>query len=203
VALHSPTGEEKRGQWSGRNRRRTQREEIHMKYSRSWAAVAALSAPLWFLPAPATATTSATGPARCGGLAATMVVTGDSPRVVYGTSGDDVIVVQDAGHMIRARAGDDRVCGSMGADVLRGGPGADSLHGRGGDDVVGGGADDDSVYGGRGDDSMYGGPGNDSMYGGGGNDHATGGSGEDSCDGGSGTDSSTSEHDTTTEHRLG
>src|SRR6476469_1237246 len=57
----------------------------------------------------------------CAGQSATIVVGSHSPTVVRGTGHRDVVVVHDAGHVVRARGGNDLVCGSGGHDVIRGG----------------------------------------------------------------------------------
>ena len=44
-------------------------------------------------------------PLSCEGRAATKVVTARSPHVVFGTARREVIVVTDAGHVIKAGAG--------------------------------------------------------------------------------------------------
>jgi Ca2+-binding RTX toxin-like protein len=120
----------------------------------------------------------------CDGQAATMVVTAESVHSVHGTSHRDVILVEDAGHVVRARGGDDLVCGSHGDDVIHGGSGTDHILGRQGDDHLFGDAGDDHLSGGAGDDHCNGEGGNDTVQGGPGHDH------DGSDDGGAGHDGS-------------
>ena len=131
---------------------------------------------------------TAAGPVTCAGQVATVVVTAHSPHVVYGTGHHDVIAIHDSGHVVRARAGSDLVCGSAGQDVVYGGAGADHLYGNHGADHMYGGHGDDTIRGRDGDDHLYGGPGADHMYGGPGDDYLRGGAGVDYCYGGTGHD---------------
>ena len=73
----------------------------------------------------------------CMGKAATIV---SNDRLIVGTSGRDVIIVNGAGaHEVRARGGNDLVCGSGGDDTIVGGAGSDDVNAGGGDDEVLGG----------------------------------------------------------------
>jgi Ca2+-binding RTX toxin-like protein len=72
-------------------------------------------------------------------------------------------------------AGNDRLSGSAGDDVLLGGDGNDTALGQAGDDLIDGGAGDDSIAAGAGDDILNGGDGTDSIDGGAGDDVAANG----------------------------
>jgi hypothetical protein len=82
---------------------------------------------------PPTETTNRT----CAGHRATRVPAADGS--VVGTPGDDVIVGDRRVNRIRAKGGDDTICGLAGADHLKGGPGRDRLRGGPGDDRCHGG----------------------------------------------------------------
>ncbi|HJZ89497.1 MAG TPA: hypothetical protein VKE40_01405, partial [Gemmataceae bacterium] len=69
-------------------------------------------------------------------------------------------------------AGNDRLGGSAGDDVLLGGDGNDTVLGQAGDDLIDAGAGDDSIAGGAGEDILNGGDGTDSIDGGAGLDVA-------------------------------
>ena len=70
-----------------------------------------------------------------------------------------------AGIPFYATAGDDRIDGWYGRDVLNGGVGNDFLYGGSGDDYISGGAGNDSLTGGEGADVIDGGAGNDRLGG--------------------------------------
>jgi Ca2+-binding RTX toxin-like protein len=92
--------------------------------------------------------------AECQGVTATKV---SGARHIWGTRGDDVIVVTGSGrHVVHARGGNDLVCGSDGVDIIYGGAGADRLLGKGGKDRLHGGTGDDDLSGGDGDDREFG-----------------------------------------------
>jgi hypothetical protein len=80
------------------------------------------------------------------------------------------------------------VTGSAGDDRLAGTPGDDVVCGLGGDDAIDGGGGEDVLYGDRGDDVLAGGPGADTAYGDEGDDRLSGGDGEDVIAGGPGAD---------------
>lgn len=84
-------------------------------------------------------------------------------------------------HVSRAGlvAGDDRILGGFGNDVLDADGGRDFVDGRQGDDSVGGGLGNDTLLGGAGDDSLSGGDGDDQLWGGLGADRLDGGAGRD------------------------
>ena len=89
-----------------------------------------------------------------------------------GDDGDDQLVASrsDLPVTLDGGAGNDRLVGGTGDDLLLGGEGADRLHGGRGDDNLFGGAGDDQLFGGRGDDNLFGGAGEDQLKGGRGND---------------------------------
>ncbi|KAJ8905579.1 hypothetical protein NDN08_002086 [Rhodosorus marinus] len=74
---------------------------------------------------------------------------------------------------------DDRIFGTMEADVIIGNGGNDYLHGSGAQDFIFGDDGDDIIKGGNGKDSIYGGEGNDVISLGGGKDTAWGEGGDD------------------------
>jgi Ca2+-binding RTX toxin-like protein len=138
-------------------------------------------------------------------------VQGNGQLMVSGTSGNDVIDIQDIGTGIQvtvngkvtvytyesvdsiyvdAGAGDDIVTiGDNVNDVyVYGGDGNDKISDGDGDNTLSGGAGKDSLDGGAGDDRLNGNGGNDKLMGGVGNDRLRGGDGNDYLDGGSGND---------------
>src|SRR4051812_42112881 len=120
---------------------------IHRPTKRAFALAAAL--PFAFFGYSSNPVSAATS--MCHGHPVTQVVTSHSAHTVFGTAHRDVILVTDSGHVIKARGGDDLVCGSRGDDVLRGGAGDDELFGGSGRDVEHGGPGDDFVRGNAGD----------------------------------------------------
>jgi len=97
-----------------------------------------------------------------------------------GTAGADVashagtaVWVADGG------AGDDRLTGGLGNDIISGGSGNDRLTGGRGNDQILGGDGNDMLYGGDGDDVIEGGAGNDRLFGDAGADTLRGGAGDD------------------------
>jgi hypothetical protein len=131
----------------------------------------------------------------CQGLEATIV---SSARVINGTSGVDVIVVQGSGdHSVNSGSGNDVICGSSGNDRINSGAGDDKVNSAAGNDRINGGTGDDSLTGGAGsdvilaasgDDNVSGGVGNDTIQGNSGSDTVAGGAGNDSVQGGAGED---------------
>jgi len=127
--------------------------------------------------------------ATCNGLVATIT---SSARVINGTSGADVIVVQGTGvHSVNAGAGNDVICGSVGDDTINSGPGNDTVLAGDGNDVISSLDGNDTVNGGAGNDTISAGTGNDTVTGGDGNDAIAAGDGSDSINLGSGNDSVT------------
>jgi hypothetical protein len=98
--------------------------------------------------------------------------TGIEEVVVNAGGGDDTIRLDklDIPVAVDAGAGNDRVWGGNGDDVIAGGDGNDRIFGRNGDDALDGGNGDDFLSGDVGDDDMVGGPGRDKLVGGIGND---------------------------------
>lgn len=115
----------------------------------------------------------------CAGRTPTMLVDAHSAHVVHGTSGADVIQIENAGHVVLAGRGNDVVCGSAGADTISG---------QGGADLVLAGAGNDHVTGSAGADRLFGGAGADTLIGGGGADQISGGLGVDTQLGQGGND---------------
>jgi len=64
---------------------------------------------------------------------------------IEGGSGNDLLVGNAGGNIIRGNGGNDDIYGLAGADVLEGGAGNDRLEGSGGDDTMTGGAGNDTV----------------------------------------------------------
>jgi Ca2+-binding RTX toxin-like protein len=109
----------------------------------------------------------------------------------YGTP-----VQQISNDFIDGGAGDDRIWGEGGSDVVLSGEGNDILYGDAtylpeelhGADLLDGGAGEDELYGGGSDDRLFGGADNDYLSGEAGNDQAEGGAGDDYVAGGEGDD---------------
>ena len=93
----------------------------------------------------------------------------------------------DAGDLVRAGGGDDRVFAMTGRDLVRGGAGDDLLMGMKGADTLYGGGGDDALFGNGGADFLRGGPGADTLDGGAGADTLIGGA-DDVLQGGAGAD---------------
>ncbi|GEM_PF-2872257 len=109
-----------------------------------------------------------------------------APAPVF-TAGNDHFDLATAG-TYHALAGNDRITGSSGDDVIFGQSGRDVLRGSYGDDVLNGGGGRDVLKGGAGDDHLIGGRGHDKLIGGGGADDLIGGRGRDTLIGGGGAD---------------
>jgi len=154
----------------------------HHRKSAVSVALAVLSCSVVFMPGSAQAAKP-----TCQGLEATIV---SSARVINGTSGVDVIVVQGSGdHSVNSGSGNDVICGSSGNDKINSGAGDDQVNSGAGNDRINGGAGDDSLTGGSGNDVIVAASGDDKVSGGAGNDSAQGDSGSDTLAGGSGNDS--------------
>jgi Ca2+-binding RTX toxin-like protein len=122
----------------------------------------------------------------------------DTPSLLVGEEGDDVLT---------AGGGNDQLDGEEGNDTIRGGAGNDELNaesigtfldevpglrntldGGAGDDTIGGGGGQDTVEGGSGNDTIRGWAGVDTLDGGDDTDAVTGGAGNDVMRGGAGDD---------------
>jgi hypothetical protein len=99
----------------------------------------------------------------CDDQVATIV---SSDRVIYGTSGNDVIVVEGEGrHKVLAGKGADVICGTDSKDRINGGAGPDTIFGEGANDFLIGGTGRDMIMAGPGDDQVNGGPARDAING--------------------------------------
>jgi RTX calcium-binding nonapeptide repeat (4 copies) len=117
--------------------------------------------------------------------------------IIFGDSGNDVIVAGsgntqvsggDGNDKIVGGRGNDTLCGDNGNDVIVGGLGNDVIFGEAGNDVINGGLGDDLLLGGDGNDTIDGAVGDDHLYGQGGNDTLIGGLGNNILVGGDGND---------------
>ena len=95
---------------------------------------------------------------------------------------------QDPHDILNGAAGNDRLLGLTGDDILRGEGGADWLDGGAGEDQMAGGSGDDRIEGGEGADTANGGAGADELLGGAGRDRLSGDEDEDRLEGGAGAD---------------
>ncbi|WP_281426264.1 hypothetical protein [Miltoncostaea oceani] len=118
-------------------------------------------------------------PARCAGRIATFVGTNAGENRMRGTEGDDVIM---------GLGGNDTISGLGGNDVVCAGPGRDKVLGNAGNDRLFGEAGPDRLLGGPGNDRLSGGPGRDHLSGEDGVDRLLGGPGPDLLLGGSAGD---------------
>lgn len=119
------------------------------------------------------------------------------PRIIEGTSGNDVLSGStddetltggDGNDNLRGREADDYILGGDGVDVLRGDEGNDILMGNDGNDRAYGGEGNDALIGGEGNDILRGDSGMDFLKGDAGRDQLRGGGGNDTLDGGAGRD---------------
>jgi Ca2+-binding RTX toxin-like protein len=108
--------------------------------------------------------------------------------VVYGDTGDDVLLGSELADSLYGGVGNDTLRGGSGADTLVGDDGKDSLSGGDGVDNIRGGAGNDHIYGDQGDDILSGDAGEDSLHGGIGADVLDGGDGSDALSGDAGDD---------------
>ncbi len=90
-------------------------------------------------------------------------------------SGNDEIIGNQVGNVLKGGAGNDTLTGNAGFDVLWGETGNDRLFGGYQADILRGGSQQDSLYGGSGNDSLFGDAGFDLLIGGAGNDTMRGG----------------------------
>src|SRR5204863_10020459 len=105
--------------------------------------------------------------------------TGFNTITIYGQAGNDDLEV--AGSVKKSAAfvgsaGNDRMQGGAGNDMLFGNAGNDRLFAGGGDNILIGGAGNDKLYGGAGRDLLIGGDGRDQLFAGAGGDILVGGS---------------------------
>ena len=105
-----------------------------------------------------------------------------------GNAGNDRLSGGDGNDVLAGGEGNDRVYGGRGNDTLIDTGGNDRLWGGRGDDFLFGGEGHDRLYGGRDDDVLDGHDGNDRLYGGRGSDNISGGDGDDRIKGGRGDD---------------
>jgi serralysin len=83
---------------------------------------------------------------------------------LYGDDGGDILIGAGGNDRLEGGAGPDKLYGGNGADVLIGGAGENILYGGAGNDIMTGGDDDNQFYGGAGDDRMTGGAGRDAFF---------------------------------------
>ena len=107
---------------------------------------------------------------------------------VIGTAGDNRLNGGDGSDIILTFAGADVIAGGRGNELILSGGGNDSVGGGDGNDTILSGSGNDVVAGGTGDDVIFGGKGNDLVDGGDGNDLISGDRGNDTVLGGSGSD---------------
>jgi hypothetical protein len=118
---------------------------------------------------------------------------GTSACNMYGSNGNDSIAASRV--TVCGGAGDDRLTGGSGREILDGGMDDDRLDGKGGFDTLIGGDEDppgpqvggDKIVGGEGTDEIFGGEGNDTISGNGDDDTIRGGGGNDDIEGDLGT----------------
>lgn len=114
----------------------------------------------------------------------------DNPRSlrIAGTAGDDRLLGQAGDDVLYGLDGADSIDGGIGDDTLYGAADRDRLDGGNGDDYLDGGSEDDRLNGGNGNDLLVGRTGNDLLEGRNGDDTLSGGEGSDKLNGGSGND---------------
>lgn len=116
------------------------------------------------------------------------LLSGSTDWFGFGLQGNDKIIGNRYGDIIKGAGGNDTLIGKSGSDKLYGERGNDTLVGGGGNDKLFGAAGNDVAKGGGGNDRIISGGGHDKLIGGGGDDKLVGGGGRDSLDGGRGND---------------
>ncbi|MBM2617133.1 calcium-binding protein [Actinoplanes sp. LDG1-06] len=106
-----------------------------------------------------------------GGLSDTLVNKTDLHLSAKGGAGNDRITGGPGNDLLDGSIGDDAIWGMGGNDTIDGWHGRNALSGGDGNDVITGGNDADRLYGGNGDDSLNAFAGNDIEDGGPGDDH--------------------------------
>jgi hypothetical protein len=113
---------------------------------------------------------------------------GEQPVTITGTAGNDRLRGTSGVDVIAGLGGDDTIDGQEGNDIVCGGGGADSLRGDVGNDTLIGGSGDDDLRGDDGADILNAGDGNDRLRGDSGNDTLRGEAGNDDLEGDGGVD---------------
>jgi Ca2+-binding RTX toxin-like protein len=116
------------------------------------------------------------------------LVSGAVAAVINGTTGDDRLRGTMRADVIRALDGNDFVNARAGNDLVRAGKGDDDVQGDNGSDILFGGAGNDRLSGWNAGDVAWAGSGNDTVGGGNGHDELHGGTGDDTVAGGTGGD---------------
>ncbi len=109
-----------------------------------------------------------------------VVGTGVNTKVVGGSGDNDILITDNASHLVNLGGGNDALQGiGSGPLTVNAGAGNDAVLGGTGNDVINGGAGNDVLLGGAGNDTINGGAGKDRIEGGAGNDTLKGGAGKD------------------------
>lgn len=116
---------------------------------------------------------------RFGAIDNVVIAYGVGIENAVGGRGNDRLVGNDLGNVLKGVLGADTILAGAGADVVRGGVGRDLLRGQGGNDRLNGDGGNDRMLGDAGRDVLLGAAGNDRLNGGKGNDTMTGGAGAD------------------------
>ncbi len=109
-------------------------------------------------------------------------------KVITGTAGNNRLIGTSGRDVIRCGAGNDTVIAGGGNDFIDCGGGNDRVNGGAGDDEIRGASGNDNLTGGAGDDEILGAAGNDKLFGGLGDDDLNGGLGIDTLRGNGGRD---------------